>query len=286
MEHEGLKDWTFRYQSIYRLRRTNKQKQRFLSALATDIMKMRADIKVIEYKQNKKYVSSNLYVGDIEQADQIICAYYDTPPRSIGAYELFNRKKQSQSVTAFILLSVVGYLLVGLGLTWFYMGSATRAFDLSGSTFVAILCYGSYFYLFSKVAKGLSNRQNLVRNTSSVLAVLSLIDQVKRRKTAFAFIDEGCFGDLGLAALKESCGSSAKIYLLDCVGAETALHVMGEPLPEKLAEISVQSDSVAHIFGAKVSETTEGNRYYLEKSDLKNQKLNTDNLMTLIKLFS
>lgn len=287
MDQDRLKDWTFRYQSIYPVRRTNKQKQRFLSALAADIVKMRQDISIIEYKQDKKYVSSNLYVGDIEQADQIICTYYDTPPQSIGAYELFNREKQRQSTMAFILVSVTLSLLIGLGGTWLYMSNSHQAFELSSiSTFVAMVGYGLYFYLLSKVAKGLSTRRTLVRNTSSILALLCLMAQVDHPKIAYAFIDEGCFGERGLEALKLSCKKSAQIYLLDCVGAETPLHVRGPALPKELAEINVHHSKgpITSIFGAKVRTTTQGNQYYLEPTDLK--KMSTDNLATLIKLFT
>lgn len=50
---EGFKDWLFRYQYVYRLRRTEKSKKRFLAALVTDIAKMRKDVRVIEYDQKK-----------------------------------------------------------------------------------------------------------------------------------------------------------------------------------------------------------------------------------------
>ncbi len=89
---EVFKDWLFRYQYVYRLRRTEKSKKRFLAALVTDIAKMREDVHVIEYDRQKKYASRNVYVGDIKQADQVICTFYDTPPESVGSYQLFNRK--------------------------------------------------------------------------------------------------------------------------------------------------------------------------------------------------
>lgn len=89
---EGFKDWLFRYQYVYRLRRTEKSKKRFLAALVTDIAKMRKDVRVIEYDQKKNYAARNVYVGNIKQADRIICTFYDTPPESFGSYQLFDRK--------------------------------------------------------------------------------------------------------------------------------------------------------------------------------------------------
>lgn len=281
---EQFQDWTFRYQYLYRVRRTKKQKQRFLSALTADIMKIRQDISVIEYQQHKKYVSSNLYVGNIETADQIICAYYDTPPQSAGGYTLFNRKKQSQAMTAFIGLSVVISLIIGLGATWVYMKTGDDGFGFTLETMIAMVCYGLYFYFFSQVAKGLSKRRNLVRNTSSLLTLLSLMSQMKDSNVAFAFIDEGCFGELGMAVIKESCRSSAKLYALDCVGAKAPLHVTIDNVYQgPLAELRVspKAGQITHIFGARLSESG----YYLEKSDINQKELKKENMMAVVNWF-
>ncbi|MCB5955754.1 hypothetical protein [Enterococcus sp. CWB-B31] len=290
-QNEQLKDWTFRYQYVYRLRRTNKQKQRFLSALAADIVKMRQDIQVIEYKQNKKYISSNLYVGNIETADRIICTYYDTPPQGFGPYYLFDRKKQSKAVTSFILATSIASLLIGLLLTVLYMRVSNNTFDFASfNTLLIILGYGVYFYLLSKVAKGLSSRKNLIRNTSSVLSLLTLIQTIKGNKMAFAFVDEGSFGDMGLDVLKSSCKASAKIYALDCVGADTELHFMGNFTKEdRLKGVTVHQPSdnqVSYLFGARNSIGDHENAYYLKKSDLKKKVLNQKNLTKIIELFN
>ena len=45
-QSEVFKDWLFRYQYVYRLRRTEKSKKRFLAALVTDIAKIREDVRV------------------------------------------------------------------------------------------------------------------------------------------------------------------------------------------------------------------------------------------------
>ncbi len=48
-KNELFRDWEFRYRYIYRKRRTKKSKQRFLSALVSDIYSMRTDVTVIAY---------------------------------------------------------------------------------------------------------------------------------------------------------------------------------------------------------------------------------------------
>lgn len=289
-ETERFKDRQFRYQHIYRLRRTKKQKQRFLSALVKDIAEVREDIQVIEYQQNKRYVSSNLYVGDIEKADRIICTYYDTPPKGFGSYYLLDRSKQKKSITGFLVVSSLLALLAGVLLTLLYMRQSNSAFDIrSIQTLVVILGYGGYFYLLSKVTKGLSTRKNLIRNTSSILTMLSVIEEGAGKKTAFAFVDEGCFGDIGLKVLQESCKSPAQIYFLDSVGADADLYIKdGEKEPVKLKEktgFGKQTNQVTYIFSAVMTENGSDKQYYLEQSALNQKQLNSNNIKKLITLF-
>ncbi|MGG5315258.1 hypothetical protein [Enterococcus sp. AZ072] len=290
-QNETFNDWLFRYQYVYRVRRTAKQKRRFITALVTDIAKMREDIQVIEYNRHKKYAANNIYVGDIKKADQIICTYYDTPPQHFGPYYLFDRKKQSKGTTSFILVSALLTLLAGLLFTLAYMQVAPSAFDLSSPlTILVAICYGAYFIFLSKIAKGLSSRQTLIRNTSSILAILQLINSVKNKKIAFAFIDEGAYGEVGLNVLQDSCKASAKIYSLDAVGAHTELQVKGKGFSsERLQQAEVHQHpsigNITYLFGANVSETTEGTQYVLDKTALKQKTLNMENLTKIIKLF-
>jgi uncharacterized membrane protein len=288
---DQLTDWTFHYQYINRVRRTKKQKQRFLSTLVTDIAKVRQDIRVIEYKQNKQYVSSNVYIGDVASADRIICTYYDTPLRHLGPYYLFDRLKQRKGTLRLIIVSTLIYLLVGLAATLLYTKNGTSPFDLRQfSTWAVIFCYGIYFVLFSKLTKGLSSRKNKVRNTSSILAILSLITDLNDKKTAFAFIDEGCFGDTGLDFLKETCKPSAQLYYLDCVGGNEDLHFIGHQITEKEKQRFVthkgSEQQVNYIFCAQASETEQGMSYYLEKSSLNQVEIDQEKLTKLSDYFN
>lgn len=289
-QQENFKDWLFHYQHVYRTRRTAKQKQRFLAALVADIMEIREDIQVIEYNQKKKYAANNLYVGDIETADRIICTYYDTPAQSFGPYYLFDRKKQSKATMNFILVSSLLMILAGGLLTFLYMNHSGQGFNLSSlGTVLMIVCYGIYFYLLSKVTKGLSVRKNLIRNTSSILSLLTLMSKTDKQKTAFAFVDEGCYGDTGLEVLKDSCKASAKIYYLDCVGADAELHIVGNDVrkdQQQLFDTQQRSnDRVNQIFSARVEASDQGKQYYLEKAELKAKTVNHDHLAKLVEFF-
>ena len=141
------------------------------------------------------------------------------------------------------------------------MQNASGAVDLiSVRTLFIALAYGVYFYLFGKIAKGSANRKTLIRNTSSVLAMLAMISEAKGEKTAFAFVDEGSFGESGLEAMRTPGNKKAKIFFLDCVGADAPLHVIGNDVSQGeivgIAGIDHQSsdERITYIFSAKTSE--------------------------------
>ena len=140
-QSEVFKDWLFRYQYVYRLRRTEKSKKRFLAALVTDIAKIREDVRVIEYDQQKKYASRNVYVGNIKQADRVICTFYDTPPESIGSYQLFDRKDQAKKTTMFILTSTLITKLVSIQFGQYPCdyGDLCRLFRFAGKNYQGLI---------------------------------------------------------------------------------------------------------------------------------------------------
>lgn len=285
---EVFKDWLFRYQYVYRLRRTEKSKKRFLTALVTDIAKMREDVRVIEYDQQKKYASRNVYVGNIKQADQVICTFYDTPPESVGSYQLFDRKDQSKKTTTFILASTILTILLGVIGTLVYMQISPNSFQFNSiSTLGIIVIYAGYFALLGKVTKGLSNRKTLVRNTSSILAMLKIIAENKQKNVAYAFLDEGSYGSKGLDELQKQVKRGSKIYYLDSVGASAPLHLLGElPNNKKLDETidyQAANQKVNYLFSARKDQAD--STFYLNPTDLKEKHLNMENIAAVTNLF-
>lgn len=287
-QSEVFKDWLFRYQYVYRLRRTEKSKKRFLAALVTDIAKMREDVQVIEYDQQKKYVSRNVYVGNIKQADRVICTFYDTPPESIGSYQLFDRKDQARKTTTFILASTLIAIFLGVIGTLIYMRLSPDSFQLNSlSTLMIMLIYAGYFILLGKITKGLSNRKTLVRNTSSILAMLKMIAENKQKNIAYAFLDEGSYGNKGLEELQRQVNGHCKIYYLDSIGATAPLHLVGKlPSNKKIGEnVEYQEadQKVSYLFSARKDQTNAA--FYLNPADLKKKQLNMDNIVTVTNLF-
>lgn len=287
---EIFNDRLVRYSFMYRSRNNNKEKNRFLKALVVDIAQVRNDISVIEYGNNKKTKYRNLYVGDIENADQVICTYYDTPSFYLGNYELFNRKKQENQTKKAVLYTSLIWFFLGIIGTLLYMKLSSKSFVLfSVETACLALIYGGYFVILSKISKGEYNRKNLIRNTSSVLCLLQMLTESKNsKKVAYAFIDEGCYGERGLDVLKSSLKKTAKVYYLDSIGAEATLNVMGRQFKKELVQSKKiryiePKDQINYVFCADMNQDKE---FYLDKSKLNEKNLNYDNFNKTIKLLN
>lgn len=279
-----------RYSFMYRSRNSNKEKIRFLKALVTDISQVRKDISVIEYSNQKKFSARNVYVGNIEKADQIVCTYYDTPPAYWGDYILFDRKKQGQQTTKAVLLTSLIWFFLGILGTLLYMKLASAPFVLfSVQTACLALIFGGYFVILSKLSKGAWNRKNLIRNTSSVLCLLQMLTENQdQKKVAYAFIDEGCYGERGLDVLMSSVKKNAKVYYLDSIGADATLNVMGQQFKKEVVESKKiryvsPKDKINYLFCADMNQDKE---FYLDKSKLNKKNLNYDHFNQIIELLN
>lgn len=285
-----FKDRLARYSFLYRSRNTKKEKIRFLKSLVTDISQVRNDISVIKYSNKKKYSIRNVYVGDIQKADQIICTYYDTPPVYFGDYIFFDRKKQEKQTTKAILCTSIIWVLLGVIGVLLYMKLNSKVFGLfSVQTLCISLIYLGYFIILSKISKGVWNRNNLIRNTSSVLCLLQMLtENKKQKKVAYAFIDDGCYGEKGLDKLMNSVKKDAKIYYLDSIGAHANLNVMGKQFKKEFVESKKiryvsPKDQINYLFSADINENEE---FYLDKSKLKKKNLNYDNFNQTMELLN
>jgi len=270
------KDRLARYSFMYRSRNSNKGKTRFLRALVTDISQVRKDISVIEYSAQKNHTARNVYVGDIEKADHILCTYYDTPPAYLGDYVFFDRKKQEKQTTKAVLSASIIWVFLGILGTLLYMKLVSEPFVLfSVQTACIALIYGGYFIILSKLSKGMWNRKTLIRNTSSVICLLQMLTENRnQKKVAYAFIDEGCYGERGLDVLMSSIKKNAKVYYLDSIGAEAALNVVDKQLDK---------NKINYIFCADINKNKE---FYLDKSKLNKKSLNLENFNQTIKLLN
>ncbi|UQF71329.1 hypothetical protein M2901_01450 [Vagococcus lutrae] len=283
--NEQFKDWLFRYQYLYKKRASRQTKHRFISALVSDIVNFRDDISVIEYNVHRKYSAKNIYVGDIQKAKQIICTYYDTPIRHMGAYQFFDRTEQRKRTIQYILLSSILLIVLGLFGTIMYMKMAPTTFQMfSIQTVLVALIFGVFFFFLGKFSKGFPQSKTLVRNTSSILTILEMIKRQKKKDVAYAFLDEGSLGDNGLIELLKECSVNANIVFLDCVGANQPLHYLSQKNTRFKSEIEFHkiNERVSYLISAEEKGTdAKGFKLFqLAPIDLKAKELNMTNIET------
>lgn len=278
--NEKFQDWLFRYSYVYRNRRSKTAKQRFLKAFVTDLMELRKDVSVIAYNE-ANYHSRNVYVGDVSRAKTIICSYYDTPPRYIGSYFFFNRKEQGKRTLQSLLLGTGLMIALGSAGLFAYMNLATHQFDFSKlETWLTIAAFGVYFICLGKVTKGLSSKKTVIRNTSSLLTMLSMMQEIQDPSIAYAFVDEGSFGEAGLEVVKEQAAKGSQIVYLDSVGAHTSLHFLGDMFDKKS---SSKHKEVNYIIAAQVDSS---GKYYLDKKELNQKNMSLENMSVIVERFS
>lgn len=277
---EQRKDWLFRYNTVYKKRKSHKQKSKFLRSFTTDLQMMDKDFKIMGYDDPEDKVEStrNIYVGDIKNAKKIVATYYDTPSKHFGAYHYFDVKKNGKNTIYFTMILSVIYLILGILATIYIMSNNFEILSFTG--LLVILFYFLYFYIFSKITKGIARRNNLIQNTSSLVILLDYINNSKsRNKVAYAFLDKGTTNKDGLNYLLNDIDATTKVMYLDSIGASLPIEVV-DPLKVAKNKNSNRSDSfMTHKYlNYVLAKNTETNDYSLDKSELKSKEINEDNL--------
>lgn len=280
---ERLKDWYVRYHLIFGKRYTRKQKDRFLKSLSTDILQYRKDLKLDTFKLNKKSKQEyrNLYVGNVEKADTVVCSYYDTPACRFSPYNFFDVEHRMKSTTMFILISSILYILFGLVFTLIVAMPLFQTKPIF--SFPSILCivfYIIYFYLLNKITRGWPRRKNLVQNTSSVLLLLECIAHRKSKRVAYAFLDAGCTNNAGLDRLMEK--TKGKILMLDSIGSDQPLYLVNPELQrsnslntfDKIESLYSSNERLVYL----ISGEKEKDRFVLSRRALLAKQLNEQNM--------
>ncbi len=218
---ERFEDWLIRYSLLYKKRYTKNQKKRFLQSFVTDLLAVRDDIAIRKDKKDKD--SHYIVVGDLKKAKHVLATYYDTPAIYTGDYHYFNTDKQrKQTLNLLILLSLI-VLLLGAVFT-FFVGIPLLDQPFSYRTVLLIGFYFVYFYFFGRLTRGWPAKENLIRNTSSLLYLLNFLAEHPEPAFAYVFFDNGCQGDMSIQKVKNKLNlKNQRLTLLDCVGAKGEL---------------------------------------------------------------
>lgn len=285
-----LQDWYLRYGFILDRRFTDKQKEKFIRSLITDVTSIRSDLKTDQFRLSEKgEENTNIYVGNVEKADQIICTYFDTPSLHLGGYHFFDKSiNKRNTLTVNFILSVV-WLILGILLTMYVAMPIFNTYGLTDiRTFLLIVVFILYFILLNKFSRGIAKRKNLVRNSSSILSILDFMESNqnrKKNKIAYAFLDSGATNDKGLDRLKEI--SKGKILFLDSIGSENELYLVAStekilnkfPNSNRIQKIQLdelEEEQVSYLISAQRAE-----KFYLEKKEIRSNNMNTKNIAVI-----
>lgn len=282
-----LQDWYLRYGFILDKRSTDKQKEKFIRSLITDIMSINMNLKTDQFRLSKKGEEyTNIYIGDVEKADQIICTYYDTPSLHLGGYRFFDKDTNRKNTLIVNFLLAILWLILGIILIVYVAVPIINAYGVANvRTILLAVVFIIYFFWLNKFARGIDKRKNIVRNSSSILSMLDFMESNRnkqRNKVAYAFLDSGVTNDQGLEKLKEI--SKGKILYLDAIGSENGLYLVSatektlnkypnSKIVQKEESRAIGNGRVSFLISAQYEK-----EFYLNRNEIYSKNMNLKNL--------
>lgn len=220
----------------FQVRKTRKQKTKFINFLKERIEGVRVE-------EGGLIRSRNIIIGDVEQADIILGAHYDTcarlffpnflTPKNLFVYILYN-----------FLICVGFFGICSAVLVGSYI--LTRNIDLSGDLFTASMWVLLFLMLF-----GPANKHNANDNTSGVITLIEIIQSLtdeQKQKVAFVFFDHEEIGLLGsmFFSNKHKKAIKNKLFInFDCVASGDNIMVIQNKRAEKAIGDLIKQSFVA-----------------------------------------
>lgn len=279
--NEQFNDWLIRYDHLFKLRYTKKQKKKFLQSFLTDLTQLRKDVELRGDKEDKN--SYHAVVGDLKKASYVIATYYDTPAVYQGSYHYFDTADQRKKTTRPLLFFSLLLLLAGLLFTYFISIPLLKNDLISFKTLLFVIGYFLYFKILGQVSQGWPNRKNLIRNNSSILFLLNYISKKTNSKFAFVFFDNGSQGGFSTQKVLHKLNPRKQsLFVLDSIGSSGRLTVVSQhqlKMKQKWAQVTDASIPANCHY---IITTDEGSDQFkhlnLSKEALKSNKLDLENL--------
>lgn len=206
----------------YQVRKTYKQKQAFIGFMRRHAYEHGYKLEEQHYKRGR---GKNLIVGNLETAEMIVTAHYDTPPNAlipiatvVGNIPMYLISQLLIFLPVLALFWVLQLLMTALFGDIGILAAPTFFFGLDIFVFVMLI-----FWCF-QMMMGFSNKQNANDNTSGVAVLLSLLEDLpcdERNKICFVFFDEEEKGLEGSKAFKKFYFEAVRdkpLINFDCVG--------------------------------------------------------------------
>jgi len=197
----------------YQVRKTGRQKAAFREMIMRELKQMGMEAREEKYKD--LFGSVNVIAGDIEKAEMIFGAHYDTCPRM--PFPNFITPKNALIYFTYQMAIVFVLLLVSTIPAWV----VGRFADEQAAY---LTWYFTYLLLFALMMKGPANPHTMNDNTSGVVTLIELMaamPEAMRSRCAFVFFDNEEVGLQGSGAFKgkhKKQAAEMPMVNLDCVG--------------------------------------------------------------------
>ncbi len=251
-----MKDHLNEINDSFPVRRSAEEKNAFFEYVKTEAESVGINARV-ETLQNKH---NNIVIGDIENANVVYTAHYDTPARSLIPNLMMPRSKGLSYLYALGVPILIALLSLWLSDVITVLVGGNYIFDF-------LLYFVLYFGAFFGIYRCGTNKHNKNDNTSGVATVLSIMSQ-RPENVAFILFDNEEKGLLGSKALLKSNKELWQNKLLinfDCVGLGDNIIIVAMENAEK------------HKFFPSLTETvTSGNGYNVGFFPKKGSMTNTD----------
>ena len=191
----------------WQVRKTFAQKTAFIDFLRSQGVDLVVD-------SDRKGKCRNLVVGDLEKAQYILAAHYDTP--AVMPVPNFLAPKNFLLTLGYSLLLTVPMLLLMVVVELLLMQVIPNVLVVLGVLY--LLLFGFLYLMMA----GPANRHNANDNTSGVITLLEAMqDPAIREKAAFVFFDleeMGLVGSRQFAKRHKELVKSKVLLNFDCVG--------------------------------------------------------------------
>ena len=230
-----MKDYLSELNESIPVRRTPEQHDAIFEYVRSEAeeLGLNAEIELLENKHR------NIVIGDVESADAVFTAHYDTPACSVIPNLMMPRNPVLGKV--YILTISITLALLSLGIAYLIKHFVPQI----GNAWV-ILYLALYFGAFFGLMRRGDNKNNYNDNTSGVAAVLSIMAK-KPKNAAYILFDNEEKGLLGSKAYNKAHKDMMKDKLvinLDCVGNGDNIIVVAKPEAEKHGLYSVLKDNL------------------------------------------
>ncbi|MDR2833203.1 MAG: hypothetical protein LBV67_05775 [Streptococcaceae bacterium] len=225
-----LEDLFLRFGVFMHRRFYDREKRRFLIALSQEFEDMGFTTE-IKMKKVGAFKVRNLYVGNITRANKIFTTYYDTPTAGNSSYNVLD-KAPKKGVMLSSAIPLAAIMIFGVFYIQYFAMPAWSQNWVSLPSILSILVSLILFGLLLHLRRGFGQRNNAIRNTSSILAIIEAarnMDEQQRSKYAFAFTDYGTVNHFGekLVPYHANDVEQEKTYImLDSIGSLDELQLL------------------------------------------------------------